>query len=59
METTETQPLQPRKRRSPVGLIIILLLLAFGAVAVVNLFSQSLVTAEEKHDHDGDGKKDH
>ena len=61
MEPTETQsaPAQARKRRAPIGLIIVLLLLAFGAFAVVNLFQQSLITAEQKHDHDGDGKPDH
>jgi hypothetical protein len=54
LETTPT-----RKRRFPLALIIVLFLLAAGAVAVVNLFSQSLVTAEQMHDHDGDGKADH
>lgn len=58
METTETQT-PTRKRRVPVGLIIVLLLLIAGTVVVVNLFKQSLVTAEQIHDHDGDGKKDH
>jgi hypothetical protein len=28
-------------------------------VALVSLFNQSLVTADQKHDHDGDGHSDH
>ena len=55
LETTQTQT---RKRRFPVTLVVILLLLAAGVV-LVNLFNQSLVTAQQKHDHDGDGKADH
>lgn len=56
LETTQTPT---RKRRFPVTLVVILLLLAAGAVVVVNLFNQSLITAEQKHDHDGDGTADH
>ena len=57
-ERNELETTQTRKRRFPVTLVVILLLLAAGVV-LVNLFSQSLVTAEQKHDHDGDGKADH
>jgi flagellar basal body-associated protein FliL len=56
LETTKTQP----KRKRPVLVILLaLLLLAAAGTAVVNLFSQSLVTPEQKHDHDGDGRPDH
>jgi hypothetical protein len=58
LETTQTH--QVRKRRFPVLLVMaLLLLLAAGAVALVSLFNQSLVTADQKHDHDGDGQSDH
>ena len=52
------QETQGRKRSVPVIIVMILLLLA-GTAAVVTLFSQSLVTAEQRHDHDGDGNPDH
>jgi Tfp pilus assembly protein PilN len=57
LETIQTQ--QTRKRRFPVILVVTLLLLVAGTVVIVNLFNQSLVTADQKHDHDNDGKPDH
>jgi hypothetical protein len=49
---------QVRKRRLVVALVVLLFLLV-GAATLGNLFTQSLTTAEQLHDHDGDGKPDH
>ena len=52
------QETQARKRRFPVILVVAILLLA-GAVVLGTLFTQSLQTPEQRHDHDGDGRPDH
>jgi len=52
------QEAQARKRRFVAALVVLLLLLA-GLAAVGTLFSQSLTTPEQRHDHDGDGTPDH
>jgi hypothetical protein len=52
------QETQARRRRLVVTLLVLLFLLA-GAAAVGSLFTRSLTTAEQLHDHDGDGKPDH
>ncbi len=49
----------PAKKRRFVTILVIIVLLLIGVAAVGSLFTQSLVTAEQKHDHDGDGKADH
>ena len=52
------QETQTGKRRFLKTIVVILLLLISVAV-VGTLFTQSLTTADQRHDHDGDGAADH